>query len=487
MKAVIALTVATGALGNECSAGYKHKSDLTMRKCASIYHDALSCNSECCEKDESTCGGLSAPTCSWKNFADVDSDAWKRISATEANKDKNCCAPKATCGSGAYSCPAGYDKKSPDTLCAGGPETCKENAICCVPNPKKCVSLTKATAGTPPADKYFPDATAKNVIADAWQNIEFGTDKTKCYKPKGTCSSGFACPVGTMKVATTTNTLKAWADITKTPKSTDKCASDPATCVKQCCIPDVQTCGGLGMKDTANYATDYATALACPGDTYVPVIGTSPKFEDRDLDFAEWAKRPIAKGASAAAKQKECCLPRPKCGSHACPAGKKMKPGMALQTCARKETCTADCCMDDDQKCGGLTGITCPYGFFYEPDGWDHRGVKATVQGIMDAWRNKPGNVTNKNVNCCTERAACSRAAIFTSTPVAPALKFSALNGDVTKKIKKEEKRAGTAVWVGAGAFVGFVILAFARTANSRKASHEDDGDSQVLLDRGFE
>merc|ERR1712139_293516 len=93
--------------------------------------------------------------------------------------------------------------------------------------------------------------------------------------------------------------------------------------------------------------------------------------------------------------------------------------------------CASECCEADSKTCGGLTGISCKYGFFDERELWTAKTSKAA----KDAWNGKAANETNKNTNCCSAREPCriptgtttpkAAAAVVTPTPAAPALKFS--------------------------------------------------------------
>merc|ERR1712070_514335 len=108
-------------------------------------------------------------------------------------------------------------------------------------------------------------------------------------------------------------------------------------------------------------------------------MGDTSKLKVVDqLAYAKaWADKTT--GGTADAIKSSCCLARPTCVSHACPAGKKKKAGLATTSrCTTSATCTTDCCQDDTTTCGGLSatiGIACKYGFYNGMDSW---GLKTT-------------------------------------------------------------------------------------------------------------
>merc|ERR1712039_496264 len=111
---------------------------------------------------------------------------------------------------------------------------------------------------------------------------------------------------------------------------------------------------------------------------------------------------------TAADKNTDCCTNRAKCGDTgvACPAGMKMKTGVATTLCTSDIASCAvgnTCCENDPLKCGGIGGIAC-----------------AGTQYMMstDAWKNTATTAANKNTDCCTAKATCS--AFSTYTPPSP-------------------------------------------------------------------
>merc|ERR1719440_2763430 len=97
--------------------------------CTDATEDAVNCNSECCEKDTATCGGLDATkaiVCPFDQYKDTSNVAWKKIAATEKTKVKKCCQAKAKCASAIYKPPPGKKKNA-----ANGAVQCMSNAASC--------------------------------------------------------------------------------------------------------------------------------------------------------------------------------------------------------------------------------------------------------------------------------------------------------------------------------------------------------------------
>merc|ERR1712216_178385 len=113
-----------------------------------------------------------------------------------------------------------------------------------------------------------------------------------------------------------------------------------------------------------------------------------------------------------------CCTTLATCAVAVCPAGSKKKTADGVD----KLSCTSDaascntvggaCCESDTATCGGLTSITCAYGFYAENDFFVYSGDKKTPKAVVDAWLSKPATEATKNTACCTAKATCSGSAV---------------------------------------------------------------------------
>merc|ERR1712139_367855 len=124
------------------------------------------------------------------------------------------------------------------------------------------------------------------------------------------------------------------------------------------------------------------------------------------------------------------------CALAKCPAGYKIKTTAAKTLCTgHADTCTATlCCEKNVLTCGGLTGISCPTGFYNENEGtsaWTHIEDATKKKAAMDAWANKNATEATKNVACCTKKAACIHV-VGTTTPAAGAVTTTPAAGAVT-------------------------------------------------------
>jgi len=216
------------------------------------------------------------------------------------------------------------------------------------------------------------------------------------------------------------------------PITTTTCDTDAASCVTKCCIADTAKCGGLVLPATfadatSNYFDKKAqalTAIADPCDTtttFTPPpadLGTWDDTKSEIIDQKAYAKAwaDKAAGADNAAHKAACCLARPTCASHTCPAGKKKKAGLAATTlCATSESCTTDCCQDDTNTCGGIAAtsvIKCKYGFYNEMDAWDSK----TTQAAKDAFNIKVASAANASTVCLTQSAMRTSRYLHSST-----------------------------------------------------------------------
>merc|ERR1712146_245079 len=97
---------------------------------------------------------------------------------------------------------------------------------------------------------------------------------------------------------------------------------------------------------------------------------------------------------------------------------------------------------------------------------------------------NKEGNSTTKNTACCTERNACAAwtttpaPGVVTTTPAAPALKYS------QHKVATVQRSSGSnMVWLGAGAVVGMgVLMAVQGFRSKTQVVQADSDDDEALL-----
>jgi len=173
-----------GALAASCPAGYKKKSSLTNWYCTSSATDAASCNTNCCELDDTKClnyaGSLSCAT------GKVPASAGTATAAGGADKNTDCCTAKAACSTG--TCSAGYKKKSPLTnlLCdSSATDAASCNTNCCEPDDTKC--LYYAPGGASPVScatgRYYATASAGTATTAGGANF-----KEVCCIPKASCS-----------------------------------------------------------------------------------------------------------------------------------------------------------------------------------------------------------------------------------------------------------------------------------------------------------
>lgn len=488
------LTVA--AFGNECSPGHKHKANLTGLMCIDATKTAANCNSECCEADESTCGGIEAKksttiVCPYGQYKDVTSDAWKKTPTTTKTMVTKCCKAKATCDQlTSATLPAGFvstgtNKKA---FCEGDVKSCGQSGACVKVDTLKCRGDAK---GDTLAKAQAACKAGSKVLKEKWEGILLNgkTFEVSCCQEVACSSTLITCYPGTKKAGTAA--AQPWKKAKETPlatKDTTKCTETTvAKCKEACCVADEKTCGGLTFKTQVSGAVN-AAAITCGTDTYIPTtVGTID-----DSNLAEWRKRPVTAAGGGTPTTKEitaaCCLSKPKCSTHYCPAGmKKKKSVTSTTTCSRLGACDTECCEADQQKCGSfLTSLACPYGTFDESAAWVTTGTAKTTKAVMDAWKNKAGNVTTKNVNCCTPREACrlpvlgttTPGVIATTTPAAPALKFSEHKAAVDAS--SDRPWGASMVCLGVGALIGMGVLMIVqvfRSKNQHAQAEDEDGD----------
>jgi len=449
-------TLAVGAAGAACKPGYKAKKVLTGLTCDT--NDSTSakfCNTNCCEPDDKTCGGLAvACTNGYKYASDAtqaEKDAWAATAATAKTAQEMCCTKKATCGSGAYTCPAGKKQgNTPNAVCASDPASCANSASCCIADVLTCggsgYTATAAQCAAPlavPADK----------TTDAWKGEKFATGKEKenCCASQVTCASNaYSCPAGSKKN-------------TKDVKTQVCPSSDPASCADEtdvkwtigtppalvaaadrCCIKEGKTCGGL------------STPIACIGNT----------FKDAALN-----NQPATSANSAQA----CCSTKATCAQAACPAGQKMKANVAASFCnTDAASCATTCCENDAATCGGLkatSGLSCPVGTYDESTKF---AAAKYTKAQINAWKSKAATAATAVKVCCTKLAACAApavagatttpVAVITTTPVAPARLFS----DHKAAVASSEQSSPNMIWFAVGGFIGMSVLFVAQKLRPR-------------------
>lgn len=437
MRATVLALLFQGALGNECAAGYKHKKDLTGLQCIGATTTAAGCNSQCCELDKNTCGGLDATkaiACPWGTYK-ANTDAWKKTPATEKTQVEKCCATKPLCENSGFACPAGQKKKASELgRCPGGFDTCL-GSVCCEPDTKTCQGTNPAGTCDSGKAKWNAQSKAGTPLTNGWKKTATdGTEadfKAKCCTAAATCDKA-TCPAGNKKIGTPAGT-----------KCTDKDgnpSADEADCSRKttpCCEANPLTCGGAKA----------GKVLKCS-------VGTKTESGSG----SSWDAITVAAAGDQAKYESACCKTKPTCAQATCAAGTKMKKEVAKTSCTSDlASCQDDCCESDDQKCGGVTGIACPYGFFNEADTWNSKTPAAT----KDEWKNKAGNETNKNTNCCTARMECFYGTttpvpvVVTTTPAA-ALKYSVHKAAIQEGTQPQ---GGNVAYLGAGAVLGMGVL----------------------------
>lgn len=458
---VVVLQLAAGALGNECAAGHKHKADLTGLTCSTNGKDAASCDSNCCEADKKKCGGLGNVACGFDSYHTLD-DKWKSTAATDKTKGTACCTKKAKCGT-TPSCPAGWKAKTnvAAVSCNSDLASCSEVAA----KTGTCCELDLGTCGghilngnladiacTTATRYYLGQPTNPTIYANtdkAWRSHRFSPVNAAqfqaqcCTLTKAKCqSTGYSCPAGYGR-----NPAAA--------ALTADCETDSASCAKRitgatsCCIET--GCEAAAVK-----------AVSCNAGTFYP-------------ETIEYWKN---KAATVGTKKVNCCKAVATCKVAACPAGMKKKVTVGIDTV----TCPSDgascnsvagpCCELDPLKCGGLTGISCAYGFYDESALWIKAGKLKTAKSITDAWNNKPATQANKNTNCCTAKTVCAKP-VGTTTP-APTVTPTATPASVIRRYSQEisvgngKNNNANMVSFGVGGLIGMSVIMGVQALRSR-------------------
>merc|ERR1711907_568931 len=118
-------------------------------------------------------------------------------------------------------------------------------------------------------------------------------------------------------------------------------------------------------------------------------------------------------------KTQACCTTKATCAIAVCSAGFKKKANVDNLSCSGgRDSCSdtamgGTCCEKDTSTCGGVVGITCPYGFYDERTLWNSK----TPEEVKDAWNGRATTEKTKNADCCTPKAACFNEGTTTPSP----------------------------------------------------------------------
>jgi len=224
VSGVVALLVVFphGALASgTCSSGYME----AKGTCSTSTADAASCNSRCCDLDDTKCAKYaSSLTCATGKYYDYTASAATATAAGGANKNTDCCTAKAACSAG--TCSTGYKKKSTLTnlVCTSSATTAAScNNDCCELDDTKCAnyisSLSCATG------KYIDATVAGTATAAGGAN-----KNTDCCIAKATCSAG-TCAAGYKKKSTLANLYCTSSATTAVSCNNDCCDMDNTKCL----------------------------------------------------------------------------------------------------------------------------------------------------------------------------------------------------------------------------------------------------------------
>jgi len=442
MRFAMIAGLATGAAGVQCSAGYKLKKTLTGLTCDTAdASSAKDCNTNCCEADTKTCGGLT-PTCASGYYTvaakatQKEKDAYASIAADTKTMNSACCTRKATCGSGAFTCPAGQmlDTGKLGNDCTDDAASCP--ATCCKADPSTCGGSGNTPAGSC-GSFSAPDATQDTWKATKIINSNFASS---CCGVKSVCGSKlYQCPAG--KKRKTGDAVKHL-----------KCGGiHPSTCAtsSNCCETDDTVCAGI-------------TGYTC----------TVGRYQDSGLDTQKVPGKDLNERKANAPEA--CCSPKATCDAYTCPVGGKKKANIGAALCnkdATKASCETTCCEADAATCGGQkvkSGLSCAVGFYDESSTWTSK----TTQATKDAWSAKKTTDATKDKDCCTAKAECSAGvAGVTTTPAATVTPAAAV------RLFREHKAAVQAsssnlVWLAAGSFIGMTVMFVAQRLRSGRRSY---------------
>jgi len=462
----------TGVAASQCSPGYKQKKVLTGLTCDTAdANSAKDCNTNCCEPDTNTCGGLT-PSCAADSYAkaakstQAQQDAWAATAATSKDMNTVCCTKKALCSSGGFTCPASKKLTTvagPLGLGAACPDdaaSCATSSACCMVDDKTCGGKNFAIGGCTKADGYIAPYTG--TAPDSWKGAPIkdattlATQAQSCCAVAPTCASKlYSCPAGKKKT-------------TDAKKLAEACSgADPTSCATtpDCCENDLKTCKGLAVRPT------------CTAGWLDPALDNTP--------------------ATAATGAQNCCSAVATCAVATCPSGKKKKANVDATKCPTDAaSCTGTtCCEDDKTTCGGIkatTGLTCAVGFYDASTVFAKAKYTAALQLQQDSWNNKKTTEATKNTDCCTAKAVCQATGtlrpgvtstpppavptIFpTATPAAPARLFSQHKAAV----QATSSATSNIVWCMVGSAAGMSILYMVQRLRN--------GNSYASVEDGFE
>jgi len=221
-----------------------------------------------------------------------------------------------------------------------GTATCGagDEGKCCEDDATKC----KGIGGIVCASNHYVDMTKFGSPATS-------SDKnTVCCTAKATCA-GYTCSGAGRKLKATPGDHHC---------GTATCgAGDEGTC----CEDDATTC-------------KWITGIVCPGTSY----------RDSTKDGS---------AATSSDKNSVCCTAKATCDTHTCGAGMKLKASPETLRCNTKTCGSGDestCCIDDPNKCKGITGVSCSSGKYKSSANW-----------------NLPATANDKNTVCCAAFATC--------------------------------------------------------------------------------
>jgi len=427
--------LAVGAAGATCKPGYKLKKTLKGLTCdTGDATNAAACNTNCCEPDDKTCGGLNVACTTGYRAKDVagatqaQKDAWANLAATSATAQQICCSTQATCASGGYTCPAGERRiAGASATCTNDVASCAKTVGCCEKDPNTCNGVKVSGVLFDPATGCTGTFKAPTK-GDGWKATQAtaATAKQACCATEILCSTtaAYSCPAGYKK-----------KDSDKL--ATSKCTGDVKSCGaagSNCCEQDKFKCGGH--------------TVTCSGNTY-----TDGSLADK-----------VFSGDSGD-KNVACCSPKATCAASVCPGGSKKKANSDNIVCAGDTTtCPASCCEADTNTCGGQTGLACAVGFYDESMVFGNK--PKYTQAEQDAWKSKATTAKTKNTDCCTKKAECAAntvalgetttpAAVASTTPAAPARLFS----EHKEAVKSSSSSVPNMVYLAVGGFIGMAAL----------------------------
>jgi len=220
------LSVPVFSAPGSCKPGMKFIPLLSKLKCTSATASAAACV-KCCEKDATTCGGMTVPVvCGAGKYLDpakagVTSGAYNPKAQIAA-----CCTDVATCAAATCLGATKAKTSAADTKCTSNAASCSP-IVCCEIDTTKCGGNTVACAST-----KYQDPTKAGIAG-----VDDAAGKLACCTDKATCADAM-CTTG-MNAGMKVNTSAA----------STKCARNAASCLAgTCCELDATKCGGRKPK-----------------------------------------------------------------------------------------------------------------------------------------------------------------------------------------------------------------------------------------------